>query len=68
MNENNEEINVFPGYSEDIHGWAEELIANKKLLVSIVQVTRGPIIELRFIFREGKRSKKKVYKYLEQCI
>lgn len=47
--------------------WINEIISNRNLLFTVARSTRGNIVELRLIFREGpSKFEKKNYINLEQ--
>lgn len=55
---------VNPSTTDD---WIREIIGNKNLLFTVARSAKGPIVELRLIFREGPtKFQKKNFVNLEQ--
>jgi len=62
---NEREFEIYKVTPETISSWIEEIMLNKKLLKTISRSKGGPVMELRFIFRDGPQEERN-FKNVEQ--
>jgi hypothetical protein len=65
--EENREYEVYKVTEDTVHSWLDEIMLNRRLLNTVTRAQRGPIMELRFIFRDGEVERERTnFKNVEQ--